>query len=82
MMNCGCLIFFIAEAQVAGSDVDWDAMARGAADIMTTVPLRKAGDTFDYKISAKVHAALAEALGTPGISLAELIRIRKMIRTL
>lgn len=76
------LDFLITEAQAAHADVDWEATRNAAADIMQTVPLRVAGDTYDYKISEKVRKALAEALSTPGISLAELIRIRKIIRTL
>ena len=77
------LDYFISEEQqTIHADVDWDAMRRAAGDIMATVPLRMAGDTKENSISEKVRKALAEALGTPGITLAELIRIRKIIRTL
>ncbi len=76
------LDFFITEAQIAGSDVDMEAMRQAAADIMATVPVRMAGDTSANTISEKVRKTLVEALSTPGISLAELIRIRKIIRTL
>jgi hypothetical protein len=76
------LDFFISEAQTAHADVDWAAMRDAAGDIMATVPLRMAGDTYEDTISEKVRRALVEALSTPGISLAELIRIRKIIRTL
>jgi hypothetical protein len=76
------LDFFISEAQATAADVDWEAFAQAAHDVMQNVPLRMAGDTHDYKISEKVRKALAEALSTPGISLEELIRIRKIIRIL
>jgi hypothetical protein len=78
----GLLDFFISEIQAAGSHVGFRSMADAAADIMRTVPIRMAGDTDDYTISEKVRKALAEALATPDISLAELIRIRKIIRLL
>src|ERR1044071_2419928 len=71
------LDYFINE-QSAGAAID---LRNAAEDIMRTVPLRMAGDTQDYPISEKVRAALSDALSTPGISMAELIRIRKIIRT-
>lgn len=76
------LDFLISKAQESLAEGDWQAAACAAHDVMQVVPLRMAGDTYESKIAEKVRKALAEALRTPGITIADLIHIRKVVRTL
>lgn len=76
------LDYFIAESKEFGFSVDWMAVAQAVGEIMQGIPFVPSGATYDDKLSAKVRQAIIEALKTPGISLEQLIRIRKILRSL
>jgi hypothetical protein len=76
------LDFFIAKAEERGLSRDFQQWADAAADIMTGVPIMLGPEASKDTISAKVHATMVETLKTPGITVEQLKRIRKILRSL
>ena len=76
------LDFFIAEAKALGLSVNWMQVAQAVGEIMQGIPFIPPGATYDDRITGKVRQAIIEALKTPGISVDDLIRIRKIVRSL